>query len=246
VIRLEGVSLVRGGQAVLDEVTLAVNPGELVVVHGPRAAGKSALLAVAAARRAPDVGRVWISDRNVGGLQRASLPLVRRNVAYLPETPPLLEDESALENVMLALGVRGWEVAASETGARRALFTLGLDDCRQAPVSALSAGERQLVALARALAGTPPVMIVDEPGAGLGAEDRARVAAALAVVRDEGSAVLAATADEAMAHALGQRQARRVRMEAGRISGGLPGISLVPRAPVEAVSAAEPRRQGAS
>jgi ABC-type ATPase involved in cell division len=66
-----------------------VNTGELVVVQGARAAGKTALLAICAARLAPDEGTVWISDRNVGDLQRSSLPLVRRNVAYLPPAPPL-------------------------------------------------------------------------------------------------------------------------------------------------------------
>jgi ABC-type ATPase involved in cell division len=242
-IRLEGVCFARGGKAVLDQVTLAVNPGELVVVQGPRGAGKSVLLGIVAARLAPDSGAVWISERNIGGLQRASLPLVRRNIAYLPSAAPLVDDESAVENVMLALAVRGWEVEASETGARRALFLLGLDERRHETVAAVSAGDRQLVRLARALAGAPPVVILDEPAAGLGTEDRERVVAALAAARDDGSAVLAATSDEALAQAIVQRNARRVRLENGYLSGGLPGISLVPRVSAEAAIVGEARRQ---
>jgi ABC-type ATPase involved in cell division len=244
-IRLEGVSFARDGRAVLDEVTLAVNTAELVVVQGSRAAGKSALLAICAARLAPDAGTVWISERNVGDLQRASLPLVRRNIAYLPPAPPLIDEDSVLENVMLPLAVRGWEVDASEAGALRALFALGLDEHRAAPVASLSAGERQLVALARALAGAPPVLILDEPAAGLGAADRERVAAALASARADGSAVLCATSDETFAQELAERTARKVRLENGRLSGGLPGISLVPRATSDGM-AWEARRQGAS
>jgi ABC-type ATPase involved in cell division len=244
-IRLEGVSFARDGRTVLDQVTLAVNTAELVVVQGARAAGKSALLAICAARLAPDSGSVWISERNVGDLQHASLPLVRRNISYLPPAAPLIDDESVLENVMLPLAVRGWEVDASETGALRALFTLGLDDRRSAPVGALSAGERQLVALARALAGAPPVLILDEPAAGLGPDDRERVAAALASARAEGGAVLCATSDDTFAQALAERSARKVRLEAGRLTGGLPGISLVPK-PTSEGMAWEARRQGAS
>jgi ABC-type ATPase involved in cell division len=244
-IRLEGVSFAHDGRAVLDQVTLAVNAGELVVVHGSRAAGKSALLAICAARLAPDRGTVWISDRNVGDLQRASLPLVRRNIAYLPPAPLLLDEDSVIENVMLPLAVRGWEVDASETGALRALFTLGLDDRRAARVSALSAGERQLVALARALAGAPPVVILDEPAAGLSADDRERVVAALSSARGDGSAVLCATSDESFAQEIAERSARRVLIENGHLSGGLPIISLVPRTTSEGM-AWEARRQGAS
>ena len=245
-IRLDSVSFARDGRALLDQVTLAVNTAELVVVHGARAAGKSALLALCATRLLPDAGAVWISERNVGDLQRASLPLVRRNIAYLPPAPPLCEDDSVLENVMLPLGVRGWEVDASETGALRALFTLGLDDRRAASVGALSAGERQLVALARALAGAPPVLVLDEPAAGLGPADRERVVAALASARGDGSAVLVATSDEAFAGELAGRGARKVKLEDGRLHGGLPGISLVPRLDADELTWAEARRQEVS
>jgi ABC-type ATPase involved in cell division len=245
-IRLDGVCFARGGKTVLDQVTLAVNTAELVVVEGARAAGKSVLLAIAAARLSPDAGAVWISDRNLGDLQRSSLPLVRRNIAYLPPAAPLLEGDSVLENVMLPLAVRGWEVDASETGALRALFMLGLDDRRGARVRSLSAGERQLVALARALAGAPPLLILDEPVAGLGAEDRERVVTTLAAVRGDGSAILCATSDSAFAQALAHRSARRVLLAEGRLSGGLPGISLVPRLHAPPSMAGEGRRQGAS
>jgi ABC-type ATPase involved in cell division len=243
VIRLEGVCFARGGRTVLDQITLAVNAAELVVVHGARAAGKSALLAIAAARLAPDAGQVWISERQVGSLQSSSLPLVRRNIAYLPAAAPLIDDDSVLENVMLALAVRGWDVAPSETAARQALFLLGLDDRRDEPAATLSAGERQLVALARTLAGTPRLVVLDEPTLGLDADDRHCVVAALAAARDEGSAVLAATSDDGLAAAIVQRSARRVRLEQGRLSGGLPGISLVPR-PMDEPTLVEARRHG--
>jgi ABC-type ATPase involved in cell division len=247
-IRLEGVSVSGGGGPVLQDVQLAVNGGELVVIYGPGGAGKSMLLAVAAGRRPPERGAVSISERSLADLQPSSLPLVHRNVAYLPSRPPLLEDETVLENVMLALAVRGADVAASETGAWRALTMLAIEGASERRVRALASGERRLVALARALAGSPPVLVLDEPTAGLDRRSSDRVLSVLASVRDHGATVLVATSDDDTAQALTARGARRVRLDGGRLHGGLPGITLLPRrqeepAPV-AIARIELRRQG--
>lgn len=235
-IRLEGIGFAREDLGVLDGVDLVVHPGELVVIQGGRAAGKSALLAIAAARRAPDRGRVWISSREVGDLQRASLPLVRRNVSYLPAGAPLLEDESALENVMLALAVRGADFPTSFAAASRALEVLGLAACANRRVDALSASERRLVALARALAGLPPLAVLDDPASGLGHEDQERILATLVAAQDDGTTVLLATSDEVFAQQVVACGGRRARLEKGRLTGGLPGISLLPRRPEERVA----------
>jgi cell division transport system ATP-binding protein len=245
VIRLEGVSFSRGGRAVLTEANLLVNRGELVVVLGPRGAGKSVLLAIAAARQTPDRGSVWVSSRNVGDLQRASLPLVRRNLSYLPAPAPLLAGESALENVMLALAVRGVGVDESEARARQALERVGLGERADRLVRTFGAGDRQLTAIARALVGAPAVAVLDEPAAGLGGDDRERVLAVLCAARDEGTTLLSATSDESLAHAFVQRGARRVRIAEGRLA-GQPLMALVPESESGLIERAEARRQGSS
>jgi putative ABC transport system ATP-binding protein len=229
VIRLEGVCVSRGGKAVLADANLLVDRGELVVVHGPRGAGKSVLLSIAAARRSPDRGTVCLSSRNLADLQRASLPLVRRNVAYLPAPAPLLLAESALENVMLALAVRGVSVPDSEERARAALAQLGLGERADQPARDLSVGERQLTAIARALVGRPIAAVLDEPASALPGDDRERVMAMLCAARDQGTTILAATSDDSLAHALVQRGGRRVRLAEGRLAGG-PRMTLVPAA----------------
>jgi ABC-type multidrug transport system ATPase subunit len=228
-LRLEDVSLSLGGVTRLDRVNLAVGPGELVVVHGPRGAGKSVLLSIAAARRPPDQGLVCIAGRKIADLQRTSLPLVHRRVAYLPAVAPLFDDESAIENVMLAPAVRGDGVDTCWEAARKALELTGIDACAHRRVGALSSGERRLCAVARALAGPPPALVLDDPTAGLCPADRDRVLAALATVAGQGTAVLLATNDEMLAQATTARGGRRVRLDGGRLSGGLPGIALVPR-----------------
>jgi ABC-type ATPase involved in cell division len=227
VIRLEGVKLSRGGASALDHVTLAAAGGEIVVVTGPRGAGKSSLLAVAAAALRPQAGAVWVGARNIVELQASSLPYVRQNVGYLPPDPPFVRDETALTNVALALAVRGLPPSSAEREARERLEELGVGACASRAVASLSTPERQLVAVARALAGPPPVLVLDEPSAGLDADDRARLWGALSRIRDVGTAVLCGTSDAAVILALEDLGARVVRLEQGRVLTGAPTMSLV-------------------
>ena len=228
-IRLEDVCVAAGGGTVLDEVSLTVGTGEMVVVYGPRGAGKSLLAAVAAARRMPGRGTVSVASRRVGDLQPSSLPLVHGSVAYLPPDAPLLDDESALENVMLGGAARGASVVMSETMPRRALALVGLTASADRRADALSTGARRLCALARALVGPPAALVLDDPTAGLRDGDREIVLAALGSVRADGTAVLVVTGDDALAQAAVAQGGRRVRLDGGRLLGGLPGIALVAR-----------------
>lgn len=227
VLRLERVTCRRGDRLVLDEVSLTVAPGELVVVHGGRGAGKTTLLAVAAGARGADEGSVLVGDRDLAGLQRGSLPFVRRNVAYLPPDPPFVADETALENVMLALAVRGENLDAAEAAAFEALAVVGMSDVADAEIRSLSAGELRLVALARAIVGRPAAIVLDEPAASLSTADRRLAAAAIAAARDAGAAVLCATAEEAFVEVLAASDGRRVRLDNARLHGATASISLV-------------------
>lgn len=226
---LERVRWQRGGVPLLDDVTFNARPGELVALHGERGAGKSALLAIAAAHRIPTAGRVFIDAHDVTGLQRTALPFVRRNVAYLPHDPPFVARETVLENVMLAPAVRGETVEAAREIAEAALAAVALADLAARPAGELSDGERRLFLLARALAGPPPLALLDEPAAGLSAADRARALAGIAAAHAAGATLVCATADESFAAALAQHGARRVTLQGGRVAGGAPAIAVVGR-----------------
>ncbi len=198
-----------------------------MVLQGRAGAGKSTLLSVAAGLRCPDAGAVWLADRNIATLQHSSLPFVRRNIGYLPQETLLLPHETVLENLMLVLGVRGDSVTAAEGKAREALALVGDATWEERLTGFLSAGQQRLVALARALAGAPPLVVLDEPGAGLGGDDLALVRQSIAWARRQGSAVLCATADPGFAEAMVDEGARQVHVEDGRIAGA-PAIGLVP------------------
>jgi cell division transport system ATP-binding protein len=220
VLRILGVSLSIGGGPLLEEVSLQVWGGQLVVIEGGRGAGKSTLLQVCAALRRPDVGQVWIAGRDVTVLRRSSLPYVRRNVGYLAGETLLLPEASVLENVTLALAARAEAPARARELALRALGRVGLLGAATRRVATLSASERRLCAVARALAGAPPLLVIDDPTAGLSPADAGLVQAALAGAREMGAAVLCASADAAYVAAAVAAGARRVRLEGGH---ALPG-----------------------
>jgi ABC-type ATPase involved in cell division len=236
VLRLLGVSLRVADHMVLDEISLQVRAGELVVVEGHRAAGKSSLARVAAVLRRPDVGEVWIGERDVSTLQETSLPYVRRNIGFFSADMPLLPRVTALENVMLAAGARGFEPAQARELALRALGRVGAVGAATRVPETLSAAERSLVALARALAGAPPLLVIDDPSAGLAATDAGAVLSAILGVVEVGGAALCTSPDGAFATAVVRAGGRRARLEGGRVlaGGGPIGVVASRRAAAEA------------
>ena len=230
-IWLEGVAYRRDGSVVLDAVTLGVASSDLIVIEGCAASGKTTLLEIAALARAPDAGTVWFAGRNVATLQRASLPFVRRNIGYCTAEPRLIPEDTALANVMLALAVRGHKPATAEASAKGALDLVKAGDLANRAVASLSPGQKRLVALARAVVGPPPLVIADEPAAGVGDEARVTVIRALTAARDLGAAVLCATADTLLADGLVLAGGRKIHIAQGRIAGA-PSMGLVPALPV--------------
>lgn len=189
------------------------------MITGPRGAGKSLLLAAAAGVVDPQEGTVLIAGRQLASLQSAARPYVRRNIGYLPADPPFVRDESALENVMLALGVRGFAPCEAEALARRTLAQIGAEDLAEREIADLSTGERRLVAIARALAGPPPIVVLDEPSAGLDRVDRDRLAEIFTVARGSGAAILCASNDGALADLLKAAGARQLHLCDGHLEG---------------------------
>jgi ABC-type ATPase involved in cell division len=220
VLRILGVSLRLGADFALEEVGLQAKSSELVMVDGGRGVGKSTLLQIAAALRRPQAGEVWIAGRDVTTLQRSSFPYVRRNVGYLAPQPVLLSGATGLENVVLPLAARGEGRARAQELALRALGRLGALGAALRPAEVLSASERRLCALARAMAGAPPLLVVDDPSAALSPADAGAVLSALLGAAEAGAAVLCASADGAFVTAAIGAGARRVRLEGGRV---LPG-----------------------
>jgi ABC-type ATPase involved in cell division len=228
VLRLVAVSLRSGGELVLDALTVEARAGEILVVEGNRGAGKTMLLEIAAARRLPDAGEVWIADHDVTALQRDSLPFVRRNIGFVEAQPVFLQRATVLENVMLALAARGEPVAWAREAAMRALGKVGIVGLAAADPARLSNGARRLAGIARALAGVPPLVLLDDPSASLSAADSGAVLSALIGAVESGAAVVCASADGAFVSAAAAAGARRLRLDAGRLVAGAGTMVVLP------------------
>ena len=160
-----------GGLPVLRGVDLRAERGEVVCVVGPNGAGKSTLLRILALVEWPDQGAVLYDG--VQAEQRSAASL-RARVAYVPQRGHVLS-LSVRNNVLFALLARGVPLGEAAARADEALKAVGLYDLRGRRASALSGGQKQLLALARALALQPEYLLLDEPTASLDPENARRV-----------------------------------------------------------------------
>jgi len=180
---------------VFEDVSLELHAGRLHAVTGPSGSGKTTLLHLLAGLELPDAGTVTVEGADVTQLDRAGRSALRRaKIAYVGQQAGLVPHLSALENVELALELRGGD--DTRIAARAALDAVGLAERATQRVARLSQGERARVAIARAVAARPAVLLADEPTSRLDGANAISVAILLSrLARDTGAAVVCATHD---------------------------------------------------
>ena len=217
VVRLTGLtrSFVQGGEtiAVLRGVNLAIAPGEIVGLLGPSGSGKSTLLQAVGLLEGGFGGRIEIGGEDASALGADERTRLRRDsIGFVYQFHHLLPDFSAAENVVLPQLVAGVARGVADGRARELLTQLGLGARLTHRPSQLSGGEQQRVAVARALANRPCLVLADEPTGNLDEATAEKVLEAfLALVRGTGSAALIATHNERLA----ARLDRVVRLHEG-------------------------------
>ena len=191
-LELRHVRVPFGDKAGLDDVTLQVPRGERVALLGPSGVGKTSLLRAIAGLGVLSSGAVVVDGRDVG-----SLPPERRGVVYMHQSPSLFPHVSVLDNVAFPLEVRGVTKRAARATALELLDRVRMGFAAARPPSTLSGGQRHRVALARALAAEPAVLLLDEPFASLDPELRAEVREAVIEILEHGNgpAVMLVTHD---------------------------------------------------
>ena len=194
-----------GGQEALRGVSFSLEPGELAFVTGRSGAGKSTLLKLIPAIERPSSGSVIVNGQNVGALNRAAIPYLRRNLGLVFQDQKLLYDRSVHDNVMLPLAFSAHAPKEAARRARAALDKVGLLAREKANPVQLSGGEQQRLAIARAVVNRPAVLIADEPTANLDAESAARIVEIFVAFNQVGVTVLIATHDQALVARYGKR-----------------------------------------
>ncbi len=231
-LRLQDVEVRFGPRPGLDNISFTVAPGEHLVLLGPSGAGKTTLLRGVAGLDQLVAGNVYVNDRDITKLKPE-----RRGVVYLHQTPSLFPHLSVLDNIGFPLEMRGVRRADARAKAHELLGQMQLAGYAARNASALSGGQRHRVALARALAAEPAVLLLDEPFAALDPGLRAEVRdSVVEMLRSEGEpasqpSVVIVTHDVDEASLLGDRIA--VLLDGRLVQEGAPSVLLSKPATVE-------------
>lgn len=201
----------------LAGVSLAVAPGEFLVITGPSGCGKTTLLNVLAGMDRPSAGEVVLGDVAYSTLSEDDLCALRRErIGYVFQFYNLLPHLTALENVALPLRFRGWGREAAVRRAREVLEEMGLGHRWRHRPRELSGGEQQRVAIARAVAGNPDLVLADEPTGNLDSRSAARVADLFTEINRQGRTLVVVSHDPALV----ERAVRVLPMRDGSIAAG--------------------------
>jgi ABC-type ATPase involved in cell division/cell division protein FtsX len=195
VVKLTHVSKLFGRTSVLNDISVSVAPGEILEVTGPSGSGKTTLLRLIHGQLRPNRGEVWVEGRGLHRWWRRGLGRIRREVAFVYQDQRLLPRLTALENLVFAMQIGDPEVPhrTIKRRALEALEALSLGHRRGAYPHQLSAGERQRVAVARALSGRPRVLLADEPLASIDDDNAQIVMRLLEEAAANGTTVIVAT-----------------------------------------------------
>ena len=200
-IKLEGITKSFGSLQVLKGIDLQINKGEIVSIVGPSGAGKTTLLQIMGTLDEPDAGVVQIDGTVVSRMKEKELSAFRnKNIGFVFQFHQLLPEFTALENVMIPALIAGVSSKEAHERAMKILDFMGLVDRASHKPNELSGGEKQRVAVARALINDPAVILADEPSGSLDTHNKEDLHQLFFDLRDRlGQTFVIVTHDEGLA-----------------------------------------------
>lgn len=200
-IKLEGITKSFGSLQVLKGIDLEINKGEIVSIVGPSGAGKTTLLQIMGTLDEPDAGTVQIDGTVVSRMKEKELSAFRnKNIGFVFQFHQLLPEFTALENVMMPALIAGVSSKEANDRATKILDFMGLVDRASHKPNELSGGEKQRVAVARALINDPAVILADEPSGSLDTHNKEDLHQLFFDLRDRlGQTFVIVTHDEGLA-----------------------------------------------
>ena len=205
------------GLQALSDVSFEIDAGEMVFITGHSGAGKSTLFRLLAAIERPTSGSIVVNGQNLAALSKSAIPFLRRNFGLIFQDQKLLFDRSVLDNVLLPLAIVGLPAREAARRARAALDKVGLLDREKANPIALSGGEQQRLAIARAVVNRPAILLADEPAANLDAESAAAILEIFRAFHQVGVTLLIATHNPQW---MASFSPRVLQLERGHLLGG--------------------------
>ena len=200
-IKLEGITKSFGSLQVLKGIDLEINKGEIISIVGPSGAGKTTLLQIMGTLDEPDAGVVQIDGTVVSRMKEKELSAFRnKNIGFVFQFHQLLPEFTALENVMIPALIAGVSSKEANDRATKILDFMGLVDRASHKPNELSGGEKQRVAVARALINDPAVILADEPSGSLDTHNKEDLHQLFFDLRDRlGQTFVIVTHDEGLA-----------------------------------------------
>lgn len=202
------------GVQALSDINIHVQKGEFVFVVGPSGAGKSTFIKLMLKEEEPTAGSIYINGKDITGLHRRSVPLLRRKMGVVFQDFRLLPNKTVFENVAFAMEI----LEAPKREIRRQvpviLSMVGLSNRAGMYPHQLSGGEQQRVSIARAMINNPPILIADEPTGNLDPDTSWEIMKILRQINHRGTTILMATHHKEIVDVM---QKRVIALEGGRI-----------------------------
>ena len=215
-LRIEHLTKIYGNKKAVDDLSLHINKGEMVSIVGPSGAGKTTLLQIIGTLDKPDSGNIIIEGTDVSQLSTKKLSEFRnQHIGFVFQFHQLLPEFTAIENIMIPAFIAGVSRNKAKERAEELLALMGLSDRADHKPNQLSGGEKQRVAVARALVNNPAVVLADEPSGSLDSKNKAELHQLFFELRDKlGQTFVIVTHDEELA----KLTDRTIHMKDGVIS----------------------------